>query len=231
MAPILLIAFPLQGAVTVAEYVLPQNANGFFNVGAGMGTDDGRVYDNRVAQTFVATTSGYLEDVFFNVSRFDQMGLDAELRLSVTNVLGGQPGEILESTLLPYASVGTDSLSVGNFTNGTFTHKVTLSATVFLESGETYALVFSSDTTESNYRIHGYESGYAQGTLLKFQDFGEYEDNLSDLLFRVAATPIPEPDVALLAIPLGLMACLRRRRSSISNGVRESAVLRERVAV
>ena len=68
-----------------------------------------------------------------------------------------------------------------------------------LEAGVSYAVVFSSDTPEANYRIYGDRSGYSEGANLRFQNSGPYVDAAgSDLLFRVTANPIPEPKATFL---------------------------------
>lgn len=201
-------------AITVAEHTLPSNASSWFNVGAGMATD-GAVFDNRQAQTFIPTTSGFLEDISFNLYR--QASSDADLRVSVTNLISGQPAGTLASMLLSFSSVGTSSLSSTFLRSGSFSHTVTPSGSLFLSAGVTYALVFASDTTEANYRIYGDRSGYADGANLRFQNSGPYEDgSSSDLLFRVTANPIPEPHaVALLGVS-SLLLALRRQRCRTS---------------
>ena len=200
-------------AIVVAEHTLPSNATSWFNVGAGIGTD-GAVFDNRQAQTFVPTASGYLTDVSFDLYR---IGTSADLRISITTVMGGQPAATLDSVLLPFAAVGTNSLSSSFLLGGTFSHTVQTSGTQLLYSGVTYALVFSSDTTEANYQIYGDNSGYVSGTNLRFQNSGPFKDGVgSDLLFRVTAVPIPEPHMGLLGVPAVLLLVLRRSRSRTS---------------
>jgi len=184
-----------EAAITVAEHSLPSNATSWFDVGAGIGTD-GAVFDNRQAQTFVPTASGLLQNVSLNVYR---ISTTADLRVSITEVVGGQPGTTLDSALLPFSTVGTTALSSSFLLSGAFSHSVTMSGSLLLEAGVSYALVFSSDTTEANYRIYGDRSGYSEGANLRFQNSGPYVDaGGSDLLFRVTATPIPEPKATFL---------------------------------
>jgi hypothetical protein len=197
-----------EAAIIVAEHTLPSNATSWFDVGAGIGTDDGRVFDNRQAQTFVPTASGFLQDVSFNVYR---ISTTADLRVSITEVLGGQPGTTLDSALLPVSTVGTTPLSSSFLLSGAFSHSVTMSGSLLLEAGVSYAVVFSSDTTEANYRIYGDRSGYSEGSNLRFQNSGPYVDaGGSDLLFRVTATPIPEPKATFLFGLAGLVLWAQR---------------------
>lgn len=184
-----------------------------------MGTDDDIVYDNRVAQTFLATSTGFLEDISFVVHRLIATGIPADLRVSVTSVLGGQPGDLLESVLIPYELISTQSpVSVPSPT-GTFTTTVSTSGSVLLVAGETYALVFSTDTTEANYRLRGDEYLYPEGSLLRYQNFGSFQGGTnSDLLFRITATPIPEPQaMSVFSVMLGLCVLRRRRKANERN--------------
>ena len=195
-------------AITVAAHSLPVNATSWGNSGAGIGIDN-QIYDNRLAQTFVPTATGYLADISFNVYRIDT---NADLRISITSVVGGQPATVLDSVLLPFTAVGTTSLSSSFLKSGAFSHTVTTSGTLLVNTGVTYALVFSSDTTNANYRIYSDSSGYADGTRLRYQNGLPFTEAVgSDVLFRVTATPIPEPQTALFGCMTTLMVILRRR--------------------
>jgi len=178
----------------VAEHTFPPNPINWFNIGAGIGTDDGIVFDNRQAQTFVPTTSGYLKEIAFNVYR--ESNTDADLRVSITSTVGGQPQTTLESMVLPFSLVGTNYLDSSFLLSNTFSHRVAASGSVLLNAGVSYALVFSSDRKEANYRIHGDQSGYDQGVALQFQNSGPYHEFVgADLVFRVSANPLPGPSI------------------------------------
>ena len=197
-----------KASITVAEHTLPANATSSFNVGAGLSID-GAVFDNRQAQTFIPTASGFLEDVSFNLYR--NAYTNADLRISVMNVVGGQPSIILESLLLPFESVETNSLSFNFLRSGSFSHTVKFSGSLLLDAGVTYALVFSSDITEANYRIYGDRSGYPDGVQLRFQNLGPYQVSTdADLLFRVTVNPVPEPHVGALLAGVAILLILRR---------------------
>jgi len=182
-------------AVTVAEHTLPPAATSWFEVGAGILTNGG-VADNRQAQTFVPTTSGYLDGIEFNSYRTP--GTGADLRVSVTSVLGGQPGTILESVQLPVSLVSTTVLNYSFLLGGGFSHHLTASGSLLLDAGATYALVFSTDTGEANYRIYGDFSGYDQGDILQFHNSGPYQAVPgADLLFRVTVNQTINPVITL----------------------------------
>lgn len=211
----------LHAAITIAENPYPADGNGFNSVGAGMGSDSGVIYDNRVAQTFMATTSGYLESVTFYAYRFGGTGMDADLRVSVTEILGGQPGIVLESAYAPFSSISIDSPPMEHLRDGSAATNVVFSATTLLESGMTYALVFSSDTPVANYRMIGYSptltsDNYLGGERLRSQNASQYVGNFgADLNFRVQAAPVPEPRVLGLLAMGCATACLFRNRRGL----------------
>ena len=194
-------------SIVTASHTLPPSASSWFNTGAGIGTD-GIVFDNREAQTFTATTSGILDTVSFVATRLS--GTTADLRVTLTNLIGGQPGVSIASGL-----VGVNSFAEG-FLSGNpdeFTTAINFfSENIFLEAESQYAIVFSTDTTEANYRIYGDYSGYLDGTEMHFQNSGPFEPSSSaDLFFEVSVNPIPEPTTLLL---LGFGAMMLRRKRS-----------------
>lgn len=202
----------VKAATVIAENTFPSNASSWFNTGAGIGTD-GEIYDNRKAQTFIPTSSGLLESISFNVHR--QPDTNANLRISVTSMVEGQPTVTLATALLSFSSVGTSSISYAFLQSGSFSNTVTPADSVYLNAGVTYALVFSSDHTEANYRLYGYQSEYNNGTLMRFQNTGPYTVTTgSDLLFRVTATPIPESKTWLICGITIFLACLSRQREN-----------------
>lgn len=177
-----------------------------------MYTHGGVVDDFRQAQTFTPTTSGFLHDVSFNAHRW--IDTTADLRISITSVVGGQPADILDSALIPSHLFGTSSLSSSFLRSGAFSHTVTLPGKFPLEAGVAYALVFSSDSVEAKYQIYGDHSGYADGANLRFMDSPLYEEmSGSDLLFRVTANPVPEPHMGLLGGAFALLLIPRRTRA------------------
>lgn len=82
-----------------------------------MGTD-GIVYDNRQAQIFTATSSGYLNSISFNSYRLDPT--NADLRVSVTSVIAGQPSTVLETMIVTSATISSQSLSSAFLRGGNF---------------------------------------------------------------------------------------------------------------
>jgi hypothetical protein len=194
----------------VAEHILPATSTSWFNAGAGMGTD-GRVYDNRQAQTFTTTSFGFLESISFNAYRFATT--NADLRVSVTSVIGGQPRTILESLVISPNSISTQSLSSAFLRGGSFSNTISASGKVFLQANTQYAIVFSTSSIEANYRLFGDYSAYSGGTSMSFQDSGPYKSSGGDLLFRVAANPIPEPESTAMCLISTLSLISRRQRN------------------
>ena len=206
-------------ATVLAEHILPATASSWFNVGAGMGTD-GRVYDNRQAQTFTTTSSGFLESISFNAYRFATT--NADLRVSVTSVIGGQPRTILESLVISPNSISTQSLTSAFLRGGNFSNTISASGNVLLQANTQYAIVFSTASVEANYRLYGDYSAYSGGTSLSFQDSGPYQSSGGDLLFRVAANPIPEPESVAMCLISTVALITRRHRSRTIKGAAKS---------
>ena len=159
----------LADSIRTAFHTLPPGATGSFNVGAGIGTD-GMIFDNRRAQTFTPTVAGRVDSISFVATRLE--GTDADLRVSLTTIDSGQPATVLFSTL-----IDVNSFTVGLVPGSgqSFTTTIDLSVAGIILATETqYALVFSTDTTEANYRIYGDNSGYLGGTMMRFQNSGPF---------------------------------------------------------
>ena len=75
----------------------------------------------------------------------------APLRIRITDTLGGIPNSTLAEIYIAPAEVPT-SLAGDPYFNVT---GMCDSATLLLEAGQQYALVFDSAEPEANYRIHG----------------------------------------------------------------------------
>lgn len=195
-------------SVTASHYVGSPMA-GYFNAGAGMGTD-GIVYDNREAQTFTATTGGVLDTISCVVRRMNKT--TADLKITLTDVVSGQPGVSLATAFVNLQSVPIENWS---WWDRHFTVNINfISQDVVLEAGKQYAIVLSTDTTEANYRVYGDYTGYSGGTRMSSQNSGSYMSEYpSDLYFEVTVNSIPEPSTVLL-IAAGA-AFLKRRRTKL----------------
>jgi hypothetical protein len=172
----------------LASHELHPSATGWFNAGAGQGYDGGILYDNKKAQTFVPSESGFIGSVSIAVYRMSDT--TAPLRIRITDTIGGVPNTTLSETYVASSEVPT-SLSGRPYLNATGTFD---STTLFLEAGQQYAIVFDSAETEANYRIHGsYEYPYADGTRFKSQNTNVWtEQTLGDYFFQVLAKPRSE---------------------------------------
>lgn len=211
----------LHAAITISEHPYPPDGSGFYSVGAGTGSDSGVIYDNRIAQTFLAATTGYIESLTFYAYRFGYSSMDADLRVSVTEILGGQPGNVLVSAYVPFSSISIGSPLLEHLRDGSAAIRIVFSATTLLESGVTYALVFSSDTPEANYRMIGHSGlitadNYLGGEQLRSQNGSLYIGNFgADLNFSVEAAPIPEHGVPGMFCAAAVAAMFLRKRSAL----------------
>jgi hypothetical protein len=199
-------------ASIVAEHILPAKSTSWFSAGAGMGTD-GKVYDNRQAQTFTTISSGYLNSISFNSYRYNTT--NADLRISVTSMIGGQPRAVLESIIVKPTAISSQSLSSAFLLGGNFSNTIMATGNLLLQANTQYAIVFSSSSIEANYRLYGDYSAYSGGSNLSNQNSGLYRINGGNLLFQVSATPIPEPGSLTLYIFSALLLGTRRRRSQL----------------
>lgn len=202
----------VRASTVTAAHTYPPTTTQLFNTRAGMGVD-GILYDNRDAQTFTSTTDGILNTISFTARK--STGTTADLRVTVTDVIGGQPGAPLATAL-----VNRDLFAVEDYRywDICFTTKVDFHLeNVLLETGETYAIVFSSDTITANYRLYGDYTVYVGGSLMRFQNSGPYRtgDWPSDLYFEVTVNSIPEPSAITLLL-MGTVS-LNRRKLQYSN--------------
>lgn len=178
-----------------------------------MGTD-GIVYDNRQAQIFTTTSSGYLSSISFNSYRINPT--NADLRVSVTSIIGGQPRTVLESIIVTSTTISSQSLSSAFLLGGNFSNTITATGNLLLQANTQYAIVFSTSSIEANYRLYGDYSAYSGGSNSSFQNSGPYKTSGGNLLFRVSATPIPEPGSLTTCILSAIFLITRRRRSRTS---------------
>ena len=143
--------------------------------------------------------------ISFTASTFGQAS--ADLRVSLTSFVAGQPATTLASQL-----VAANSFQDGSINNhDTFSHTIDFTnANLQLEANTQYALVFSSDTPDANYRIYGNSEGYLQGANYFSQNGSEFSLRSGDLFFQVE-TGIPAPS-SLALISLAALTATRRRR-------------------
>lgn len=203
--PALLLLLPVCEADIIAQYAYGDDVNGIFNSGAGMTGDDGQIFDNRLGQSFVADATGMVGSVSFVASALGPAS--ADLRVSLTTFAQGQPGSVLGSVL-----VGSGTFDSGFLPSYEFTHSIDFSgAGIALTAGQSYALVFSTDTPDANYRMYGDYEGYAGGTSLFSQNGSPYDMRSGDYYFQVS-TVVPAPGAAMLLGLAALPTSTRRRR-------------------
>lgn len=197
--------------VVTAEFAPPTGLNGGFNIGAGMAYDAPAPtpFDNRLAQTFVATTSG-LPATASLIADLPPSTF-ADLTIDIGRLEGGLAADI----------IATGTISPGKFGSGvnsipmTFNGIVELLAIDEITAGDTYAIFFRSSTPDANYRIYGTdENRYGEGRAWRSQNNPMYTPMLSssDLFFQVTVTPAPEPSACWLALA-SIAAMLVKRRS------------------
>ena len=208
-------------ATVVVEHILPPTSTSWFNAGAGMGTD-GKVYDNRQAQIFTTTSSGYLNSISFNSYRLNPT--NADLRVSVTSIIGGQPRTVLESIIVTSTAISSKSLSSAFLPGGNFSNTISATGNLLLQANTQYAIVFSTSSIEANYRLYGDYSAYSGGSNLSFQNSGPFRTNGGNLLFRVTATPIPDPGSLMMCILSASFLITTRKRSRTMKGAAEATI-------
>ncbi len=192
---------PLPCSIARAEIVtaalVPTVSSGF-NIGAGMAIDPPapNPFDNRLAQTFVPTVSGEISRVSFLA--YQSFGTTAPLRIDIASVAGGLPVSPLATAIVPISSFPT-SIDLPPVLN----IHADFSATGFvLQAGVSYAIVYSSNEPNANYRIHGSPAfnPYADGAAFQSQNGAPWMVmNGDDLYFEVTVTPVPEPSAFVLA--------------------------------
>lgn len=168
----------------MAAYELPSSAMSWFHTGAGQGFDDGKLYDNKRAQTFVPIRSGMAQSV--EISAIRQPNTTAPLRIRITDTVAGVPNATLAVTYVATGDVPT--YSSGQHPSWNVTGRFSTAALV-LEAGQTYALVFDSATPEAGYEIAGCNlSPYPDGTMFRSQNSPAWsEESIGDQLFQITA--------------------------------------------
>jgi hypothetical protein len=197
---------PSGQAGIVAEHALPPGATTWFITGAGMSTDEA-ISDIRLAQVFTPLESGILDDISFSGHRSSSTNVD--LRISIATVQGGAPGTTLASVWLPFTAFETASFPRSQ--TRPYTHTVDFTGNILLQAGTLYAIVFSTDTTEADYRFNGDFSGYTGGNLLGFRNSEPWVTRSGHLLFQVRT--VAEPSVAAILGFAALLAATARRRT------------------
>lgn len=203
--PVFLILLPVCNADIVAQHIYTDDVNSTFNSGAGMSADGGDIFDNRIAQSFTATTAGQIGAVRFVASAFGST--TADLRVSLVTMTQGQPASTLASLL-----VASETFTSGFLSSPyEMTHSIDFTSMgISVEQGQRYALVFSTDATEANYRIYGDFEGYSDGAYLFSQNGNAYSQQSGDIYFQVETT-VPSPSSTML-LGLGTLVTTRRRR-------------------
>ncbi|MGD9127082.1 MAG: hypothetical protein PVH19_06855 [Planctomycetia bacterium] len=212
--------------IVVASHTVPPKISGWFSSGAGIGTDDDIEYDNREAQTFTATADGWLKDVSFIASKITPTNVD--LRVSVTLVVDGRPGKkigtlLMDKDLFPNEDTFKSKLDKFNGVANFGPQQIPL------KTGSQYAIVFSTDTVEANYRFYGDRSGYDGGTKMSAQNDRPYRlpERDSDFFFQVTVTsnPAPKPP-APVAVSQNTPNCPCQKQFGICKGRKNRIIIR-----
>lgn len=209
-----LVAPDAHAALITASHTRLPSLTGYFHTGAGMAVDGPAVFDNREAQTFLATETGFADQVAFVAHQSART--TAPLRVDITAVVDGLPGASLAWAIVPI-----DAFPAGEVSPPDLNVAADFSLSgLLLEAGTAYGIVFSSETSNANYRLYGTRADpYPDGSKFSSQNGSPFESSIleSDLFFEVTVTPVPEPASVWLAIAGGAVGCcsvgrLRRRR-------------------
>jgi hypothetical protein len=199
--------------ITTAENLPSPATRSGFNTGAGIGIDNGKIYDNRVAQTLTATKSGLLQKMRFVGESLRPATVP--LRIDVTSWAAGQPGTILGTAYVPPAEFPTmprlpQELNLS----------ASFSPTAKLRAGSVYALVFRTDVAPANYRLSGGRpsamdgvTGYPGGEVLSSQNGAPFRPGgaSSDLYFQVVVKEKPPMAPWFVAAALALVVLVAQR--------------------
>jgi hypothetical protein len=207
----LLLLFLCAGAsaapVVTATHLLTSSTAGYSNDAAGMATDVA-VFDNRSAQSFTATVGGTLTEVAFFATKISST--TADLRVSIATLIGTQPGAVLGSRLLGVNTFVSEPFSGRPNVFNSFADFS--SQNIQLSANSMYVIIFSSDTTEANYRIYGDNTGYTGGTGMFSQNGRPYTATAgTDREFRITVEAVPEPSTFALIL-IGAAGCVVRAR-------------------
>jgi len=181
-----------QGPVVTASHLPPLNPGSSFNTGAGMGFD-GILFDNVEVQTFTAQQPGVLFDIGFTASRLDET-TTADLRVDIAT---WTPANEIDQIL------ATVFVSADTFLTG-FVNQLELNTfvdfsqeSVEIEQGVQYAIVFSTDVPNANFRLSGDNLGFAGGNRFDSQNGSPFETSFgeSDLFFEARVVAVPELDL------------------------------------
>jgi len=195
-----------------ASHSAPDAPSSFFNSGAGMALD-GILFDNVEAQSFTAEQTGILSDIALTASRLD-VNTTADLRIDVvTWNPSDEVGQVLATGFLPAEGFSTGFLSQLNF--NTF---INFSSTsIEIVQGLEYALVFSTDVPNANYRLYGDRLGYSGGSRFQSQNGSPFDSGSGDLFFQARVVAIPEPGSGVCLV-IGCFAGIAgRRKRRITN--------------
>jgi len=202
-----------QELLTTAEHQPVSGSR--FSVGAGISGDDGRTFDNHIAQTFTAEQSGRLIDLNFLATRQNE-NTNADLRIDIVTWDTNQIVDVLGTTYLPASEFKIDTLSSDLEFNQTADFS---DLAIIMNAGQQFAMVFSTDTRDANYRLVGNKPDYNGGRAFRSRDgttFSEFTST-SDLFFEARVVAVPEPTVLFPLV--GLTACffMRRTRKTINH--------------
>lgn len=190
----------------IAENPPPKDIRASFSAGAGLGTDDGRVYDNRIGQSFSPTQTGRLVEVSWVVEVAP--GSDfAPLKIALHTIKNDLPGRIIAVAYIDQSSLSSHEEENTRLLAKDFTATAVFTEPPLLLGWRNYCFILGSDEPDANYRISGTrekDGGYDFGTAYDFTRDKEFTANPQrDYYFRAVAAPVnPVPYGVGLAVSL-----------------------------
>ncbi|MGD9721295.1 MAG: hypothetical protein AB7O59_08805 [Pirellulales bacterium] len=200
-------------SIVVASH-LPPGSGSTFDTGAGKTTQG----EAAKSQTFTALADGFLDEIAFLVHKGTPTNVD--LRVTLATEVNDLPSTSIASAFV--SQVGLPTVAPPSNTTSFNAVASFASQQILLDAGTRYAIVFSSDTLDANYRLHGRSNGYSGGQLASSFNGGPFTaSSSSDLFFQVTVTPVPEPGTWIIATLgcLGVACYGMRQRASFKGSV------------
>lgn len=188
----------------IAENLPPKDFRASFSAGAGLASDNDRVYDNRIGQSFSPTQTGRLVEVSWivDVSPCSEF---APLKIALHTIKDGLPGRMISAAYIDQSILPDGEETRPRLQPKDFTATAVFSDRPLLLGWRNYCFILTSDEPNANYRITGTQEnggGYAFGTAYEFTRNKEFNAKPeSDYFFRAVATTVnPLPYLVGLSV-------------------------------